>query len=218
MLNQKKIIAIMPIKLNNERLQGKNTKPLNGKPLLVHQLEMLSSLDMIDEIFVYCSNPEIKQYLPEKVQYLQRHQELDLPTANFSEIFQSFIQQKDADIYVYTHATAPFVTRETAMDCICAVAKKEYDSAFCAVKIQDFLWKDNRPLNFCADKLPRSQDLEPVWRETSGVYVFTKKVFTDTHRRIGVHPYIKQVTFKESIDINTHEDFTLAQILAKENI
>ena len=29
-----KIVAVMPIKMNNERLPGKNTKILGGKPLL----------------------------------------------------------------------------------------------------------------------------------------------------------------------------------------
>ena len=33
-----KTVAIMPIKLKNERLPGKNTKLLAGKPLLQYQL------------------------------------------------------------------------------------------------------------------------------------------------------------------------------------
>ena len=70
-------------------------------------------------------------------------------------------------------------------ECICAVRDKDYDSAFCAVKIQDFLWKDGEALNFDAANLPRSQDLEPIYRETSGVYVFTKEIFEKYHRRIG---------------------------------
>ena len=89
----------------------------------------------------------------------------------------------------------------------------EYDSAFCAVKIQDFLWKDGEPLNFDAANIPRSQDLEPIYRETSGVYVFTKEVFRMLHRRIGVRPYVKEVTYKEAVDINNPEDFALAEAL-----
>lgn len=216
MLNNKKIVAIMPIKMNNERLPGKNTKLLGGKPLIKYQLDMLCQLDAVDEIYVYCSNPEIEKFLPDKVKFLRRSEKLDLPTANFSEIFTEFMREKDADVYIYAHATAPFVTRETARECIDAVCNHGYDSAFCAVKIQDFLWKDNKPLNFEADKIPRSQDLEPIWRETSGVYVFEREMFLKLKRRVGQKPYIKNVTFRESIDINTPEDFNLAEVFWEE--
>jgi len=94
-----------------------------------------------------------------------------------------------------------------------AVVSGKYDSAFCAVEIKDFLWKDGEPLNFDAENLPRSQDLEPIYRETSGVYVFNKEVFLKYKRRIGKKPYIKKVTFREAVDINNPEDFELAEKL-----
>lgn len=119
----------------------------------------------------------------------------------------------DSDIYVYAHATAPFITVETMKQCIVAVKSGEYDSAFCAIKLQDYLWKNGEPLNFDAANIPRTQDLEPIYQETSGVYVFTKEVFKNYKRRIGKKPFIKEVSFKESIDIDNPEDFYLAEAL-----
>ena len=208
-----KTIAIMPIKLNNERLPGKNTKLLDGKPLLQHQLLATQQTGLADEIYVYCSNEAVCPYLPEGTQFLKRSAELDLPTSNFTQIFSAFANTVPADIYVYVHATAPFITPETITECIQAVQSGEYDSAFCAVKIQDFLWKNGEPLNFDAANVPRSQDLEPIYRETSGVYVFTCEVFETCHRRIGKNPYIKEVSFKEAVDINNPEDFRLAEAM-----
>ena len=118
-----------------------------------------------------------------------------------------------ADIYVYAHATAPFIKPETTQECVDKVLSGKYDSAFCAVKIQDFLWCNGKPLNFDATNLPRSQDLAPIYRETSGVYVFKKEVFLNFHRRIGEKPFIKEVGFKEAVDINNPEDFKLAELL-----
>ena len=114
---------------------------------------------------------------------------------------------------MFDHATAPFVTVETISKCLKAVVSGENDSAFCATKIQDFLWKDGEPLNFDAANLPRSQDIEPIYRETSGVYVFTKDVFEKYHRRIGKRPFICEVSFKEAVDINNPEDFRLAEVM-----
>ena len=210
----KKIVAIMPIKLNNERLPGKNTMLLGGKPLLQHELYSLQKTALLDDIYVYCSNEQIIKYLPDGVTFLKRSPELDLPTSNFTQIFESFSNTVAADIYVYAHATAPYITKETMVECINAVMNEQYDSAFCAVKIQDYLWQNGEPLNFDASNLPRSQDLTPIYRETSGVYVFTREVFTALRRRIGNKPFIKEVSFKESIDINTPDDFKLAEIFA----
>lgn len=206
-------VAIIPIKLQNERLPGKNTKLLGDKPLLQYELLSLQRTEMTDRICVYCSDEAVRPYLPEGVEFLQRPAYLDLPTANFSQIFENFMNTVDADIYVYAHATAPYISVETMRQCIEAVRSGEHDSAFCAVKIQDFLWKDGEPLNFDAANIPRSQDLAPIYRETSGVYVFTKEVFEKYHRRIGKNPFVKEVSFKEAVDINNPEDFALAEAL-----
>ncbi len=213
-----KTVAIMPLKLNNERLPGKNTKLLGDKPLLQYELEALQKANMTDSINVYCSDDSVVEFLPKGVNFIKRPEFLDLPTSNFSQIFESFMGEVDADIYVYAHATAPFITVETIKECIGAVQSGKYDSAFCAVKIQDYLWRDGKPLNFDATNLPRSQDLEVIYRETSGVYVFTKEVFQKYHRRIGANPYIKEVTYKEAVDINNPEDFDLAAALVNINI
>lgn len=208
-----KIAAIMPIKTNNERLPGKNTRILGGKPLLQYTLEALKKAGLGGSIYVYCSDDSIKDYLLDGCIFLKRPETLDLPTSNFSQIFEQFMKTVDADLYVYAHATAPFVSVETITECIDKVMSGEYDSAFCASRIQDYLWADGKPLNFDAENLPRSQDLKVVYRETSGVYVLRKDVFINLHRRIGLYPYVKEVTPKEAVDINNLEDFQLAEAL-----
>ena len=208
-----KIVAIMPIKLINERCPGKNTRMLGEKPLLQYELDSLKETKLCNSINVYCSDTAVVSFLPEKVDFIQRPKFLDLPTSNFTQIFENFAKEIDADIYVYAHATAPFITVETMKQCIEAVKSGEYDSAFCAVKLQDYLWKNGEPLNFDATNVPRTQDLDPIYQETSGVYVFTKEVFDKYRRRIGMKPFIKEVSFKEAIDIDNPEDFDLAEAL-----
>lgn len=212
------ITAIMPIKLINERCPGKNTKLLGEKPLLQYELDSLKATKLCDSINVYCSSEDIIPFLPEGISFIKRPKFLDLPTSNFTQIFDNFKAIKDADIYVYAHATAPFITVETIKECIEAVKSGEYDSAFCAIKLQEYLWQDGEPLNFDASNLPRTQDLKPIFQETSGVYVFTKEVYERYRRRIGKKPFIKEVSFKESVDIDNPEDFELAEALVHINL
>ncbi len=211
-----KIVAVMPLKLNNERLPGKNTKLLGDKPLLQYELDSLRDCKEIDDIYVYCSDNSVTKYLGESIHFLPRPEHLDLPSSNFSQIFESFMSSIDADIYVYAHATAPFVTQQTIHELISSVTSGKHDSAFCATKIQDYLWQDGQPLNFNAANIPRSQDIKPIFRETSGVYVFTKDVFLKLHRRIGLKPFVKEVSYREAVDINTPDDFALAECLLRE--
>lgn len=208
-----KIVAIMPIKLKNERCPGKNTRMLGDKPLLQYELDSLIKTGLCTSINVFCSDEAVVPFLPLGVNFLRRPKELDLPTSNFTQIFTCFMDEVDADIYVYAHATAPFITVGTMKACIDAVMSGEYDSAFCAVKLQDYLWKNGEPLNFDATNLPRTQDLEPIYQETSGVYVFTKEVFKKYKRRIGIKPFIKEVSFREAVDIDNPEDFDLAEVM-----
>ena len=208
-----KIVAIMPIKLINERCPGKNTRMLGGKPLLQYELDSLKKTGLCDSINVFCSSEDVIPFIPEGVNFIKRSKDLDLPTANFNQIFSAFVRELDSDIYVFAHATAPFISVQTMSECIEAVKSGEYDSAFCAEKIQDFLWQNGKPLNFDATNLPRTQDLQPIYKETSGVYVFTKDVFLEYGRRIGIKPFVKCVRFKEMVDIDNPEDFDLAETL-----
>lgn len=213
-----KIIAIMPIKLINERCPGKNTRMLGQKPLLQHELDTLKATKMCESINVFCSSEEVIPFLPEGVTFVKRSEKLDLPTSNFTQIFESFMTEKDADLYVYAHATAPFVSLDTMKRCIDAVANQGFDSAFCAIKLQDYLWQNGNPLNFDATNIPRTQDMTPIYQETSGIYVFKKEVFMKYRRRVGINPYIAELTLKESIDIDTPEDFRLAEALVNIHI
>lgn len=206
-----RVVAVIPIKLNNERLPGKNTKLLCGIPLIKYILTALLKCQKVDDIYVYCSNDAILEYMLDGVTFLKRPAYLDGPTANFTQIFESFSNEVKADVYVYTHATAPLIKSETMDTCIEKVLGGEFDSAFTATKIQDFLWQDGRPLNFDASNIPRSQDLKVIYRETSGVYVFTNEVFDKYKRRVGVKPFVYEVDNKEATDINTEEDFAMAE-------
>ena len=211
-----KIVGVIPIKLNNKRLPGKNTNLLGDAPLIRYILQSLEVIQEIDNIYLYCSEDKIINYFNDmRTKFLKRPEELDSDNTNFTQIFESFVSEIDADIYIYAHATAPFIKQETITECVDKVVSGAYDSAFTAVKIQDFLWQDNNPLNFDSTNIPRSQDLAPVYRETSGIYVFKKEVFTKYRRRIGIHPYIKEVGYKESIDINYPEDMVLAEAMLR---
>lgn len=206
-----KIVAVVPIKLNNRRLPQKNTKTFtNGKPLCYYVLSTLLKIEEIQEVYVYCSNPDIRKYIPEGVRYLQRSESLDLDSTKMNEVLRNFATDINADIYVMSHTTAPFISKEAIQKGIQAVKAGEYDSAFAAKKLQDFLWSKGKPFNYHLDAIPRTQDLPVLFEETSGFYIYRREIITEKFRRIGENPYIVEVGEIESIDIDEMEDFIIA--------
>jgi CMP-N-acetylneuraminic acid synthetase len=120
----------------------------------------------------------------------------------------------DADYYVVSHATAPFTKPESIDRCIDSVTKgDQYDSAFTVERIQTFMWKNGAPMNFDVDHFPRTQDLDPIYMETSGAFVFPREVFQQYNRRVGVKPCLVEVEPVESIDIDTEYDMMVAQAI-----
>ena len=209
-----KIVAIVPMKLNNRRLPQKNTKSFtNGKPLCWYILSTLLKVDGIDEVYVYCSNPDIQKFIPDGVHYLKRSESLDQDTTKMNEVLEAFAKDVPADVYVMTHTTAPFVTTASFKKGLNAVLFGEYDSAFAAKKLQDFLWKDGEPFNYELDNIPRTQDLPALYEETSGFYIYRSDIMTKLNRRIGENPFIVEVGEIESVDIDEPEDFMIADAI-----
>ena len=209
-----KTIAMIPIKLNNERIPGKNVKKFSdGTPLIKLIQKTCLKVEDIDEVYIYCSNDAVCDYLEERVKFLKRPEYLDGNACNCNDIIREFIKVVDADIYVVSHATGPFTKSESIKDCITAVKSGKYDSAFLAKKIQEFLWQEGKAMNFDIRHFPRTQDLVPIYSEAPGAYVFSKETFEKYNRRVGIKPYIKEISEVESRDIDYPEDFEIANAI-----
>lgn len=209
-----KTVAMIPIKLNNERVPGKNIKTFeDGTPLMSLIQRACLGAKMVDDVYVYCSNPDVKGYLEDGVKYIQRPEFLDTNKVNCNDIIREFLKEVDADIYVVSHATGPFTQSDSIDACVEAVVSGQYDSAFLARKLQEFLWCNGSAMNFDIQHFPRTQDLDPIYSEAPGAYVFSKETFKRYDRRVGMHPYIHEISEIESRDIDYPEDFEIANAI-----
>lgn len=213
-----KIVSFIPIKLNNQRLPGKNTMLLNDRPMCDYIFETISNVDLIDEKFIYCSDKAIEPYIaPYKeagLKFLQRDSYLDGFQIKGLEIIDRFVKDVDADIYVLTHVTQPFTKSESIRNALEKVISGEYDSAFSAVVLKDYMWMNGKPFNYDMKNIIRTQDLEPIYMETGAFFIFRKEVFTELGQRIGNKPYIYEIDQFEAVDVDTAEDFEFAKAVA----
>lgn len=209
-----KVVSFIPIKLNNQRLPGKNTLPLGKRPMCEYIFDTVAKVKGIDERYVYCSDEKIKQYMPESLIYLKRDTYLDGFQVKGLEIIEYFLRDVKADIYVLTHVTQPFTKPDSMEEALQKVISGEYDSAFSAKEIQDYCWYQGKPFNYDMQDIVTTQNLEPVYMETGAFYIFTREVFEKYHQRIGKKPYIKVLDQLEAVDIDTGQDYEFAKAVA----
>lgn len=210
-----KTVAFIPIKLNSQRLPHKNILPIAGRPLCWHLADSLLKVNNIDEVYVYCSDETVMDYLPKGIIFKQRDQSLDGDMVKGFDIYRSFINEVDADVYILAHTTSPFIKPLSISLALDKVIKGENDSAFSAERVQTFAWYKGKPINYDLNDVPRTQDMEPIWVETSAFFIFKKEIFTVHNRRIGFHPYIQEVSGIEAIDIDEKKDYDIACKLAE---
>lgn len=210
-------VAFITIRLNSQRLPNKNILPLGDHPLSWYICNTLLHCHTIDEIYIYCSEERIMDYIPQDPRLIFRRRErwLDGDQIRAQDTYQAFVSEVDADIYVAALTTAPFIKAGSIDIGVSKVQSGEYDSAFSAQKIQTFAWYQGNPLNYSPESIPRTQDIDPILVETSGFFAFTKSLWMDHKRRIGFKPYIQIVDDIEAVDIDTREDFELAKLMMK---
>ena len=127
-----RVAAFATVKLNSERVPHKNIQPIGGRPLCYHILNTALQVDGIDDVYIYCSDENVRQYIPSGVKFLQREEWLDGNEIRARDTYTAFLNDVQADIYIALCTTSPFTKRETLKNALDHVLSGEYDSAFSA--------------------------------------------------------------------------------------
>jgi CMP-N-acetylneuraminic acid synthetase len=219
-----KVVALLPMKANSERVKGKNFRHFNGKPLFRWILDTLLSIEAIDEVVI---NTDARQVLEEnglvdgpRIRLRERRPELCGDFVSMNLIIADDIANVPADIYMMTHTTNPLLSQASIQGSLAlyqrALAEGIGDSVFTVNKFQTRFYRaDGSAINHDPDKLLRTQDLEPWYEENSNLYVFSAASFAGTQARIGKHPLMFEMGRSESVDIDDQESWYIAEAMSK---
>jgi len=215
-----KIVAIIPVKSTSERVKSKNIKLLADKPLFIHTLDKLLNINEIDEVWIDTDDDYIidiaKYYNYQSFKYFIRDKKLADNNTDGNKLLENEIKNINADIYLQVLCTSPFIKEKTIKKSIDIIINENYNSVTTIFDEKMYLWKEGKPC-YDINNIPNSYTLENITKETMSLYAITKEEFEKTGTRIGLNPYLQKISLEESIDINTDEDFLLAQKIAKLN-
>lgn len=218
-----KIIALLPMKANSERVPNKNMRDFNGFPLYHAIVKSLLNSKYIKSVVINTDSKIIakdaKETFGDKIIIIDRPVEIQGDFVSMNNIIAYDLNKLDGEYFLQTHSTNPLLKSETIDK---AIEKyfdglENFDSAFGVTKIQTrFYDKNAKPINHNPKVLLRTQDLEPMYEENSNFYIFSKESFKNVgEKRIGLKPQIFEVNKLEAVDIDEPEDFILAELLYK---
>lgn len=219
-----RIVALLPMKKNSERVVGKNFRAFAGKPLFGWILDTLLRVRCIDEVVI---NTDARERLSQhgvadtaRVRIRDRRPEICGETVSMNRVLADDVQAVPADVYVMTHTTNPLLSGATigaALErFLAAHAKGEADSLFTVNRFQTrFYRQDGSAVNHDPANLIRTQDLEPWYEENSNLYIFTRESFARTGARIGAAPIMYETPRMEAFDIDDQAGWDLAELVCK---
>lgn len=218
-----KVVALLPMKANSERVRNKNFRTFAGKPLFRWTLDSLLAVPEIDQVII---NTDARHILAEnglvdtgRVLIRDRKPELCGDFVSMNLVLADDVTNMPADIYCMTHTTNPLLSPATIEAAIGryrqGLASCTGDSLFTVQKWQTRFYRaDASPINHDPDNLIRTQDLEPWYEENSNLYVFSADSFSKTNARIGPCPILFEMNRVEGIDIDDQESWDLAEAVA----
>ena len=210
--------CFIPIKANSERVKGKNLRLLNGKKLYTYIFDQVQEADVFEDVYVDTNSQEIaKEAASRGFQVIERLPELAKNTANGNDLLVYHYQTKPGyDYYYQLIATAPYLQPKTIRECFVALdSSTDNDSILTVTENHGFYWLAGNPINYRPCILPRSQDMLPVYEETTGLYGIKAAALDKYRCRVGAKPILKTVSKFEAVDINTEEDMKIAEHIGR---
>jgi regulator of RNase E activity RraA/molybdopterin-guanine dinucleotide biosynthesis protein A len=212
-----RVVAFVPAKGHSSRIDNKNARLLDGKPLFIHTLEKLSECTFLDAVYLDTESDafvDLASEIPCRV--MRRDPALASNATDGNALLRNEIVNVDAEVYVQVLCTSPFISKDTIQRAVDVVSSaNEFDSAVLVRRDRFYRWDPatKRPL-YDHVNIPNSVDLEDTIVETMGLYVIGRDAAKRTGRRIGDRPFLLEASPTEAIDVNVPEDFDLAQLIA----
>lgn len=210
-----KVVAFLPAKGSSERVENKNTKLLDGKPLFLHTLEKLVMCDFIDEVYLDSESDEIFDLASEiNCKHLKRDPVLATNKTDGHALFINEVKNVYADIYIQILCTSPFIKIDTIKRGVEILAENpQYDSVVLASKEKQYLWENGQP-KYDKFHIPNSKDLPDTILESMGLYIVRRDAALKNNMRYGDNVHLLYADATEKVDVNYPDDFVMANFLA----
>ncbi len=215
-----RVKALVAVRSGSMRVQNKNIRPFAGSSLLEVKLNQLKRIPNLDGIVVNSNDDQMLE-IAEKMgcETVKRDPYYASNEVSMSDVYENMAQQMDTDIIAYINVTNPLLKDETIIAAIDKykelAAAGQYDSLNSAHLIKEFMFVDNKPINYDLKHQPRSQDLPDIAALNFAVSIISKEKMIANKNVVGEKPFIYIIDEVEATDIDNQIDFDFAEFMYK---
>lgn len=209
-----KLKALIAVRSGSERVVNKNLRPFAGSNLLEIKIKQLLYIKEFDGIIVNSNDDrmlEIADHLGAET--VKRDPIFATSSVSMSDVYKNMAENFNGDIVAYCNVTNPMVESESYANAIRTFKElgDKFDSLNSANLVKEFMFLDNKPINYDLENQPRSQDLPDIYALNFAISIITKENMIKYKNVIGRTPYMYGLSEAESIDIDTEFDFEIAE-------
>lgn len=228
MYTKKKILAIIPARGGSKRLPKKNIKQLAGKPLIEYSIKQALKSKYIDDVYVSSDNQTILEKSKQiGAKVIKRPKEYATDNSITLDVIKhalKVIKGKKERIIVLLQPTSPLRKTKSIDKAIEKIIDKNADTVISVNKRHlgpEWIFKkDGEQINFLIKNdlsKTRSQEQEETYEINGAIYAFSEKVIDNAKKYpIGSRIYPLILNKVESWDIDTLEDFKIAELFMKQ--
>lgn len=224
-----KYTAIIPVRAGSVRLPNKNILPFGESNLLIHKIRQLKKIPAIDEIVVSSdSDVMLQMAIDEGAKTHKRPVEYaDEKTKPFSEVAAYCAQHAGTgENIIWATCVCPLCDEKIIAQAIekyedLVLDKKQYDSVVSVKSFKEFLWDENKPLNYKPDfehgnHIAVSSKELPDWQVViNGFYILPRVDMIRWKYFFGPNVYRMVISKNAAVDIDDAADFAVAEALYK---
>jgi len=226
-----KYLAVITARGGSKGIPGKNTKPLNGKPLILYTVEAARRVFQDQHIYVSTDSQEIKNTVESsglEVPFL-RPAELATDTSSSEDVLKHAIKEAVKkgllfDAVVLLQPTSPFRNEEHIQSAITEFEKDPGSLLLSVTEARENPYytlmeedKDGFLQKSKQSNFTRRQDCPSVWNVNGAIYIFPKNEFVEGgFDTLSKRKFVMNAL--ASIDIDTYSDWTIAESLLKAGI
>ena len=204
---------VIPIKTNNQRLPGKNTRRLHDRPLFEYLFNTVGNCNNVDSIYVDSSDKGILELAKlQGFKTIQRPIELNTPETSGNDLLRFEMEHIDEAIICQCFVTLPFLSAKTIDASIGLLRNSSASSVLALSRVENRFWFNGAPVNHDFKTLQGTQYESPIYVE-AGFYTFEKQVFLEQESRVTDDHVVMYVDQLECVDIDTEFDFLFAETL-----
>lgn len=202
------------------RVKNKNIRPFADSTLLEVKIEQLKRLNIFDDIVVNSNDDEILEIAQRHgVSVVRRDPYYASNTVSMSDVYKNMAENMgECDAIAYINCTNPLIKDSTIINLLNFYKAhcNEFDSVNSAHYVKEFMFLDNKPINYDLKHQPRSQDLPNILALNFAVSILSKEKMISCKNVVGEKPFIYPIDEVEATDIDNQIDFDFAEFLYKQ--